>query len=167
MSGLTSTLIVDGEVAFVTGLCVGQDWVGRPEKKQEPWRDTGVEVRGPAVADIEMAFSQSWAACGEPLPKSELLEREAIPVAGQTTMRVIAGMPNTAGLYRLDYLVAALARRTLWLTDAYFVGTTTYVQALRAAARDGVAVRAEQVAREVERQAVARLPLVLNIDALI
>src|SRR6185436_11141413 len=40
-----------------------------------------------------------------------------------------------------DQLVAALARNRLWLTDAYFAGTTTYVQALRAAARDDVDVR--------------------------
>src|SRR5215204_895748 len=25
-------LVVDGQIAFVTGLCIGQDWVGRPEK---------------------------------------------------------------------------------------------------------------------------------------
>src|SRR5206468_4611824 len=31
--------------------------------------------------------------------------------------------------------------RTLWLTDAYYAGTTPYVQALRAAALDGVDVR--------------------------
>ena len=37
--------------------------------------------------------------------------------------------------------MASLARRTLWLTDAYFAGTSTYVQALRAAAQDGVDVR--------------------------
>jgi len=42
-------LACDGEVAFVTGLCVGQRWVGYPEKRIEPWRDTGVEIRGPAV----------------------------------------------------------------------------------------------------------------------
>jgi cardiolipin synthase len=134
-------LTVDGSIGYVTGLCVGQRWVGYPERNIEPWRDTGVEVRGPAVADIEMAFSQSWAACGEPLPESELIERDSVPTAGATLMRVIAGMPNTAGLYRLDYLVAALARRSLWLTDAYFVGTTTYIQSLAAAARDGCDVR--------------------------
>jgi cardiolipin synthase len=50
-------------------------------------------------------------------------------------------MPNVAGLYRLDQLIAAVAHKTLWLTDAYFVGTTSYVQALRAAALDGVDVR--------------------------
>lgn len=134
-------LSVDGQVGFVTGLCVGKRWVGYPERHIEPWRDTGVEVRGPAVADIEMGFSQSWAACGEPLAEDELIARDAIPAAGQTTMRVVAGMPNTAGLYRMDYLVAALARRTLWLTDAYFVGTTTYIQSLASASRDGCDVR--------------------------
>ena len=45
------------------------------------------------------------------------------------------------GLYRFDQLIAALARESLWLTDAYFVGTTAYVQALIDAARDGVDVR--------------------------
>jgi cardiolipin synthase len=44
-------------------------------------------------------------------------------------------------MLRLDQLIAALARRRLWLTDAYYAGTTSYVQALRAAARDGVDVR--------------------------
>ena len=34
-----------------------------------------------------------------------------------------------------------MARKTLWLSDAYFVGITPYVQALVAAARDGVDVR--------------------------
>src|SRR5207237_561545 len=54
---------------------------------------------------------------------------------------VIASEPSTAGLYRLDTLIAAGARRSLWLTDAYFVGTTAYTQALVAAARDEVDVR--------------------------
>jgi cardiolipin synthase A/B len=134
-------IAVDGEAGFVTGLCVGKRWAGDPERNIEPWRDTGVEVCGPAVADIEMAFAQSWAACGVPLPEDQLTERDSHPPAGKTTLRVIAGMPNTAGLYRLDYLVAALAKRSLWLTDAYFVGTTTYIQSLASAARDGCDVR--------------------------
>jgi cardiolipin synthase len=135
-------LAIDGRVAFVTGLCVGKSWVGEPEKGVEPWRDTGVEIKGPAVADVEQAFAQSWiAACGEPLPDDELVEAASIAPAGEAAMRVIASVPNTAGMYRLDHLIAALARKSLWLTDAYFVGTTPYVQALCAAARDGVDVR--------------------------
>jgi cardiolipin synthase len=41
----------------------------------------------------------------------------------------------------LDQLIASAARRTLWLTDAYFVGFAPYVQALCAAAEDSVDVR--------------------------
>ena len=54
---------------------------------------------------------------------------------------MVATVPNTAGLYRLDQLIAAMARRSLWVTDAYFVGVAPYVQAVSAAARDGVDVR--------------------------
>jgi cardiolipin synthase len=50
-------------------------------------------------------------------------------------------MPNTAGIYRLDQLIAAIARRSIWLTDAYFLGITPYVEALKSAAMDGVDVR--------------------------
>ena len=141
---------VDHEVAFVTGLCVGRMWVGEPEKGRDPWRDTGVEVSGPAVADIEDAFADAWAAAGEPLPEEDRAARASggrdhADGAGSTAdfvaLRIIATVPNTAGLFRVDQLVAALARRTLWLTDAYYAGTTPYVQALRAAARDGVDVR--------------------------
>ena len=135
------SICVDHRIAFVTGLCVGRKWVGDPARGIEPWRDTGVEVRGPAVADIARAFAQAWAEAGPPLPADELPDQEASPPAGDVLLRVVASMPNIAGLYRLDQLIAAVARKTLWLTDAYFVGSTSYVQALRGAALDGVDVR--------------------------
>ena len=135
-------IAVDGEIGFVMGLCVGKDWVGRPEKQQAPWRDTGVEIRGPAMADIEEAFSRVWVASGgDPIPAEQLPARDSIPEAGDVPLRVIASEPNTLNVYSLEQLVAAGARKCLWLTDAYFVGTTSYVQALRAAAQDGVDVR--------------------------
>ena len=133
-------LAVDGEVGFVTGLCVGRDWVGDAERGIEPWRDTGISLRGPAVADLEAAFARMWALIGAPLPAAAKRPREN-DVAGDVAVRVIAGGPGTAGVYRLDQLIAAAARRTLWLTDAYFIGTSAYVQALCAAAREGVDVR--------------------------
>jgi cardiolipin synthase A/B len=135
------SICVDHRIAFVSGLCIGRMWVGEPERRVEPWRDTGVEVRGPAVVDIARAFAQVWAEAGPELPPDELPERDSIPPAGDVMVRVVASMPNLAGLYRLDQLIAAMARKTLWLTDAYFVGTTSYIQALRAAAMDGVDVR--------------------------
>jgi cardiolipin synthase A/B len=134
-------IAVDGTVAFVTGLCVGQAWVGDPARHLDPWRDTGVELRGPAVADCEHAFAEAWATAGDPLPAVAAPAAEPVPGAGSVAVRVVATVPYTAGLFRVDQLVAALARDALWLTDAYFAGTTPYVQALRAAAADGVDVR--------------------------
>lgn len=135
------SVVVDGRVGFITGLCVGDAWVGDPERGIAPWRDTGVEVRGPAVADIERAFSRVWAVVGAPIPSDDLITRDEIAVAGDTPVRVVASEPWRARLLRLDELVAGAARETLWLTDAYYAGLPTHVQALRAAARDGVDVR--------------------------
>jgi cardiolipin synthase len=134
-------IAVDGEVGFVSGLCVSRKWVGNPARGIEPWRDTGIEVRGPAIADLEEAFTQVWSATGAPLDPVELTPAAAIPIAGDVTLRVLANVPSLAGLYRLDQLIAAMATRALWLTDPYFLGVAPYVQALRSAALDGVDVR--------------------------
>lgn len=134
-------LSVDGQIGFVTGLCVSSKWFGDPVNDVPPWRDTGIAVRGPGVSDIEQAFAQTWTLTGSSLPSSELTPAESIADAGDVALRVLPTVPNVAGLYRLDQLIAAMARETLWLTDAYFVGLTPYVQALRAAAMDGVDVR--------------------------
>jgi cardiolipin synthase len=135
-------IAIDGRVGFVSGLCVSAKWLGRPEKRLEPWRDTGIEIRGPAVAELERAFARVWEACEEaPLPAELLTPAGSIPHAGTTRVRVIQGQPSGAGVLRLDLMIAAVARERLWLTDAYFVGTAPYVQALVAAARDGVDVR--------------------------
>lgn len=130
---------VDGRIAYVTGCCVGQDWLGHAERKIEAWRDTGVEIEGPAVGDIDRAFAQTWNTAGEPLDPREIVtyRREA----GEVALRVVASEPAAGGVYRLDHLLTALARRSIWLSDAYFAGTASYVHALRAAAQSGVDVR--------------------------
>ncbi|GAC1480395.1 MAG: phospholipase D-like domain-containing protein [Acetobacteraceae bacterium] len=135
------TICVDGRVGYVAGLCVGDVWLGDPAASIPPWRDTGVEIQGPAVADLETAFGHSWAvAGGSPIPPPPAATHQP-QAAGSVALRVIGSRPNTMGLYRFDQLIAALARHRLWLTDAYFVGTTSYVQTLIDAARDGVDVR--------------------------
>jgi cardiolipin synthase len=134
-------LVADGRVAFVTGLCVGKMWEGWPERGLPGWRDTGVEILGPAVADVARAFAETWAACGSPLPEEEHPRPEMLREEGPVALRVVATTSGTSGLYRIDPLMAALARRTLWLTDAYYAGTPAYVQALRGAAQDRVDVR--------------------------
>ncbi len=133
-------LVVDGMHGFLSGVCISEKWLGNGKRGIPPWRDTGVALRGPAVAEIEAAFAQSWGSVGSAIADFPLLISTAEP-AGTVALRVIATQPATAGMYRLDQLIAAMARKTLWLTDAYFVGLAPYVQALVAAARDGVDVR--------------------------
>lgn len=132
-------LLIDTNHGFVSGLCIATKWLGDPARGVEPWRDTGVAIRGPACADLTAAFADSWSALGAPL---ELTHPMMVPAAvGDVNLRVIATEPSHAGVFRTDQLIAAMARKTLWLTDAYFIGIAPYVQALIAAARDGVDVR--------------------------
>ena len=130
-------LVVDGAVGFVSGVCISQKWLGDPARGIAPWRDTGVAIRGPACAELERTFKKSWAGLGAPID----LNNEMPAIHGDIGVRVIATEPSRAGVYRADLLISAIARKTLWLTDAYFVGVAPYVQALRAAALDGVDVR--------------------------
>lgn len=135
-------LVVDGEVAFITGLCVGQDWVGHPERGIPGWRDTGVKITGPAIADVEASFAEVWAATGEALDKKRTLARRGdIQATGSVALRVVQSVPGVAHIYRMDQLLASVARESMWFTDAYFIGLPSYLQSLRAAAEDGVDVR--------------------------
>jgi cardiolipin synthase len=133
-------LVIDGSDGFLSGVCVSAKWLGDAARHIPPWRDTGVWVRGPAVAEIEAAFVQNWTSMGASLPEVPADPKPALAM-GSVAMRVIATQPPNASVYRLDQLVASLARRRLWLCDAYFIGVAPYVQALVAAARDGVDVR--------------------------
>lgn len=134
-------LTVDSSVAFVSGLCIGDAWVGNPSKGVQPWRDTGVVIHGPAVIHIENAFADAWRLAGGEIAAVTTQHRDSIHWDGSVAVRIIAASPETASLYRLDLLIAAAAQEYLWLTDAYFLGTSAYLQALRSAAKDGVDVR--------------------------
>jgi cardiolipin synthase len=134
-------LVVDHEFASTGGLCIGHDWAGDPAKGIPPWRDTAIEIRGPAVAQIGAAFADSWAAAGHHLPHDAPLPAADVAPAGGVEISVIAGQPMNMGLYRLEQLIAEIAEKSLWLTDGYFVATTGYVRALTGAARAGVDVR--------------------------
>jgi cardiolipin synthase len=134
-------IVVDGTTAFVSGLCVGQHWVGDKAREMAPWRDTGVRIEGPAVVEVDRSFRRMWNSLDRSHQIGDPAESANPRPAGSVPLRIVPGEPGTGGLYRLDMLVAALARRSIWLTDAYFLATPIYVQSLRAAALDGLDVR--------------------------
>ena len=132
-------ITLDGELGFVSGLCVADTWLGDPKEGKAPWRDTGVAVAGPAVADIDRAFAESWGAAGGRIAAEETHAHFGAP--GSAPVRVLGESPGRYQTYRVDQLIACVACRNLWLTDAYFVATPSFVRILAAAAADGVDVR--------------------------
>ena len=131
-------LVVDGRIGSLSGVCVAAKWLGDAAHGIPPWRDTGLLIEGPAVADLEAAFRESWGGMG---PALEFAAAPAPAAQGEVALRVIATVPAQAAMYQLEQLIAAMATRTLWISDAYFVGVPTYVRGLAAAAADGVDVR--------------------------
>lgn len=132
---------VDGVYASVAGMCIGDEWAGEPAAGIPPWRDTGVEIRGPVAAVIDRAFARTWAAAGTPLPPDEIPDPNEIERSGDVSVRVVEGEPGRSRIYRLSQFVAVGVERRLWITDPYFVTPPAMTEALAAAARDGVDVR--------------------------
>ncbi len=130
-------VVVDGEVAFAGGFCVGQEWAGTGD--DPPWRDTGIEIRGPAVTAASKAFGRIWDVMGEPLPEGFAAE-QASP-AGDTSVWLIEGEPRRSRVLRTVALVAAMVQERLWITDPYFVAPGAVAEAMAEAAQSGVDVR--------------------------
>ena len=130
---------VDGEVAFVGGFCIGVEWAG--EGMSPPWRDTGVEIHGPAASTAAQAFERIWEERGGRIPDEIRARPEQIKPAGETPVWIIQGEPGRSRFYRTLQLVSAHARNRLWITDPYFVAPRPVSEALAAAASSGVDVR--------------------------
>ena len=130
---------VDGAVAFIGGFCVGEEWAG--DGKRPPWRDTGVEIRGPAAAVCSRAFERIWGEVGDPVSEAARSFPEEIEFVGETPVWIIEGEPWRSRVYRETQLIASSAQERIWITDPYFVAPFPMVEALTAAARDGVDVR--------------------------
>ncbi len=132
-------VVVDGARAVLGGLCIGNEWVGETKGGRWPWRDTAVEVAGPAAGLLDRTFGTVWDIAGETLSPEELAG--SIEPQGDAEVRVIRGEPGRERTYRVTELLAAGSIARLWITDAYLVAPPRLILALQDAARDGVDVR--------------------------
>jgi cardiolipin synthase len=132
-------VVADGSRAVIGGLCIGCEWTGEGIRDGQPWRDTAVDIAGPAAAVLDQAFARTWAAAGGTLPDDNVAGR--VTPMGDAEVRVIGGEPGRERTYRVIELLAAGSINRLWFTDAYLVAPPRLFQALRDAARDGVDVR--------------------------
>ncbi len=132
-------VISDGKTAFIGGLNVGDEYLGRDQKFGE-WRDTHLKIRGPAVQAIQMVFIEDWFWACDQVPQ---LQWETEPEAADQIAAVIpTGPADPADSWQLIVAEAAnSSRKKLWIASPYFVPDEGVLTALQTAAIRGVDVR--------------------------
>lgn len=143
-------LIVDGRIAFLGGINISSVYSGgsfnfHPNKQrtpQLPWRDTDLQIEGPAVSELQTLFIDTWIKQqGDPLVTQNYFP--ALKPQGSDVVRIIGSSPDEP--YSLIYvsLISALhsAKTEIWITNAYFVPDPQLMAALKDAAARGVDVK--------------------------
>jgi cardiolipin synthase len=133
-------VIADGKVAYVGGLNIGDEYMGR-HPQFGPWRDTHIEVRGPVVQAIQFAFLEDWYWATGKVPD---LDWTPVPAPDENeTALCLDSDPSddleTCGLFFMHAISSA--RRRLWIASPYFVPDSALISALQLAALRGVDVR--------------------------
>lgn len=144
-------LVVDGKIAFTGGVNITEDYVrsslfrsggsGRRPAGQLGWRDTHIQVEGPAVASMQLLFLDAWASQKD----GDIPDRTyfpPLPEVGDKLVRVLGSKPGgDFEIYKAYVLAIQEARTTIHLTAAYFAPDVQLLEAVTAAARRGVDVK--------------------------
>ena len=133
-------LVVDEDVAFTGGVGIAEEWCGDARDETE-WRDTHVQVRGPAVDGLTAAFAQNWAESGRELyDDGDRFPQQ--PQAGSTVAQVVRGSASIGwdDLQTTFRVLLDSAEERLRLATAYFAPDEFFLDRLCAAARRGVEV---------------------------
>lgn len=133
-------IVVDGVIAFVGGLNVGDDYMGR-SRRFGPWRDTHVRVEGPAVQCIQLAFLEDWYWATRTVPTLNWEPRPA-PTGDMPVLVLPTGPADEVETCTLFFILAInAARHRIWIASPYFVPDRQVISALQLAAMRGVDVR--------------------------
>ncbi len=151
-------LTVDRRIGFTGGINISAVYTSGSFGKQRAtstaadaheagWRDTQLQLRGPAVAALDDLVRETWLQQGckaENSQQAALPERPADPPgAGQQLMRIIPSSPDDRlnRIYALLLSAVNAAEHSIYLTMAYFAPGQEMVEALATAARRGVDVQ--------------------------
>ncbi len=143
-------LVVDGKVAIIGGVNLSTAYQSNPVGKSggppgstpDQWRDTDMQIEGPAVGELQKLFLDHWTKQkGPPLDQSAMFPAPA--PKGSAVARVLGSAPdNGIPQYYVTLLTAIrTAEKSVKITSAYFAPTKQEMEALTEAARRGVDVR--------------------------
>jgi cardiolipin synthase len=141
-------LIVDGKVVITGGINISQVYSSTPfrrerdEKTPMPWRDTDVQIEGPAVAEFQKLFLDTWLKQSGP----KLSERNYFPDLKEEGNALVQAVGSTPGQNnRITFIVyvsaITFAEHSVHLTNAYFIPDDQILDAFTDAARRGVDVK--------------------------
>lgn len=141
-------LIVDGEIAFTGGVNISASYANsslfRSKSKDQSkvgWRDTHLQITGPAVAALQWVFLDTWLNTDD----KSLPEKNYFPSLknqGNKMVRVLASEPESnPAIYKAYLLAIQEAKESIHITSAYFVPDAQILKALIAAAKRGVDVK--------------------------
>jgi cardiolipin synthase len=143
-------LVVDGRVAIIGGVNLSTAYQSNPIGKSggppgstpDQWRDTDLEITGPAVPELQKLFLEHWTKQkGPALDPSSMFP--VAPNSGKDVMRVLGSTPDDQIPQYYVTLLTAIrtAEKSVKITSAYFAPTKQEMESLIEAARRGVDVR--------------------------
>ena len=136
-------IIVDGAVAWTGGFGIADYWLGDGVSKGQ-WRESNVRFTGSPVAQAQAAFLVAWAeATGDLLTGRSFFPPRAADADGSMQGGVLLTSPTTGSTEAERFLALTIAgaRRTLYVTNSYFVPDDDFRQLLIDSRRRGVDVR--------------------------
>jgi cardiolipin synthase len=141
-------LIVDGKVAISGGINISNVYSGKLSGRKKvkgeplPWRDTDVQIEGPAVAEFQKLFMDTWSKQeGQKLSDPNYYPK--MKEDGNNLVRVVGSTPGSDNRITFILYVTAItfAEHSIHLTNAYFVPDKQILKAFTDAARRGVDVK--------------------------
>ena len=141
-------LIIDGKVAIIGGINISKVYSSSPFKRKRNekapihWRDTDVQIEGPAVAEFQKLFLDTWQTQKGP----KLSERNYFPdlkEEGNALVRVVGSTPGQTNRIPFIVYVSAIvfAEHSIHMTNSYFIPDDQIIKALTDAAERGVDVK--------------------------
>jgi len=133
-------LVVDGRVGFTGGTGIGDKWTG-DGRREGHWRQTDVRVEGPIVRALQAAFVEDWREATTLLLGGDAYFPPLEP-RGDLAIQSVKSSPASGATeaYLLFLLAVESARKSVKITNPYFVPDDRMSRALADAARRGVEV---------------------------
>lgn len=136
-------LVVDGKTAHTGGINIGEEYLGR-DPRMGYWRDTNIQVTGPAASHLQLIFAEDWYyVTGELLTKAYVKPPHQDIESGDGIVQIVPSGPDRSRnqIAHLYFTAITTARKRLFITTPYFVPDESVQTAIIAACLRGVDVR--------------------------